>query len=523
MNIYFVPMFISGILCTLLSVITWLLRRRENISRTFAFFTLALAVDSFSYFLWFHYGSMENIKTWMRAIMSIGTLIPIGLILFFFAFTGYDKRLDTKVLWIKVKYFRIIVLSIFVVAMALSAFTQLMIKVPEAPKDIWDMEMGLYGNMLMTSFAFIFIYMLVMVFKSYRRDGDKPRRRFILMLAFGTLVWVLSGYTGIVFISPTGLVSSSFNYIGTALMAVIYFVAIVNYQAEKERELNINLKGKVQQLQKEIAERERVEQLAREQQEKLIQSDKMASVGILVSGVAHEINNPNNYMLLNSNNLADVWKDLKPFLDTYLKEHGDFVLSGIPYSEIGDDITAMINALNEGPERIKRIVQTLKDFARKDPGSIDQFVDINAVIEASATILANLIKKSTDRFTAPPGKGLPKIKGNFQQLEQVVINLLSNSCQALENRSKEISVAAEFDKTANKVMVAIRDQGKGIAPEDMKFIMDPFFTTKRDKGGTGLGLSISYKIIHDHKGELKFESEPGKGTTATIILPVPGA
>ena len=115
MNIYSVPMLISGILCTVLSVITWLFRRRENINRVFSFFTLALAVDAFSFFMWFQFGSIENINTWIRIIHTVGFLIPIGLILFFFAFTGYDKKMDTRVLGIKVRHFQIFAILIFFV------------------------------------------------------------------------------------------------------------------------------------------------------------------------------------------------------------------------------------------------------------------------------------------------------------------------------------------------------------------------------------------------------------------------
>jgi C4-dicarboxylate-specific signal transduction histidine kinase len=288
------------------------------------------------------------------------------------------------------------------------------------------------------------------------------------------------------------------------------------------KEHNRTLEKNLDQLNKEIVERERIEKLAREQQEKLIQADKMASVGILVSGVAHEINNPNNFMLLNSNNLRDVWNELKPVLDERAREKGDFMVAGIPYTDLKEEVGDLISGISEGSERISKIVKTLKDFARKDTGNIDQIVNVNEVIDASVTILTNPIKKSTDHFSTKLYKDLPKIKGNFQQIEQVVINLISNSCQALEDRKKEICVSTEFDDNSKSVIVTVRDEGKGISPDDMKYIMDPFFTTKRDTGGTGLGLSISYKIIHDLHGELKFESEPGKGTTATIILPALG-
>ncbi len=520
MNIYYVPMLISGILCILLAIITWLLRRGENINRVFSLFALALALDSFSYLVWFHFGSIENITTWIRVIFPIGILVPITLILFFFAFTGYDKRLDEKVLGIKVGHFRIFILLVFFVAMVLSIFTQWMIKIPETPKDIWDLAMGPYGMMIMFVFAIAFFYMLVMAYKSYRRSDNKPRRRFIILVALGTLMWVLIGYSGIIMISATSLLSQAYNYIGIVVMVIIYFVALINYQSDKVHALNLTLEGKVEQLKKEITERKHAEEVARQQQEKLIQADKMASVGILVSGVAHEINNPNNFMLLNSNNIAEVWQELQPFLEKYIEDNDEFMLSGMPYTEVRDEVALMIQGISDGSERIRKIVQTLKDFARKDAGNLDQIVDINKVIGDSETILSNLIKKSTDRFTRKCQDNLPKIKGNFQQLEQVLINLISNSCQALDSRDKEVTVSTEFNADSNSVVVTVRDDGTGIAPENMKHVMDPFFTTKRDTGGTGLGLSISYKIVNDHKGELTFESEPGKGTTATIVLPV---
>ena len=286
----------------------------------------------------------------------------------------------------------------------------------------------------------------------------------------------------------------------------------------KQEEYSRTLEKNLTQLNKEILERERAEELAREQQKKLFQSEKMASIGILVSGVAHEINNPNNFILLNSDNLSDVWSDLIPFLDKYAEDQGDFMIAGLMYSEIRDEVSMMINGVKEGSQRIKKIVQTLKDFARKDPGNLDQIIDIPDLIDDSVTILTSLIKKSTDRFSTTLSENLPKIKGNIQQIEQVIINLISNACHALENRNQEITISAAFEN--NSVLIIVQDEGKGISSENMKYIMDPFFTTKRDSDGTGLGLSISYNIIKEHGGELIIKSEVGQGTTATIQLPV---
>ena len=286
----------------------------------------------------------------------------------------------------------------------------------------------------------------------------------------------------------------------------------------KQEEYSHSLEKSVEQLNKEIVERESAEELARQQQEKLFQSEKMASVGTLVSGVAHEINNPNNFILLNSDNLADVWKDLTPFLDKYVEDHGDFMVAGLMYSEIRDEVSMIINGIKEGSERIKKIVLTLKDFARKDPGNLDQIVDIPLVIDDSVTILTSLIKNSTDLFSTTFSEDLPKIKGNIQQIEQVIINLISNACHALEDRTQGINVSTVVENRS--VLITVQDEGRGISAEDLKYIMDPFFTTKRDTGGTGLGLSISYNIVKEHGGELTIKSEVGKGTVATIKLPV---
>ena len=203
MNIYIVPMLISGILCTLLSVSTWLFRRRENINRIFSFFTLTLAIDSFGYFAWFQFGSVEHINTWMRITFTTGFLVPIGIIFFFIAFTGYDKRMDTRVLGIKVKHFQISILLFIFVCMVLAQFTQLIITIPDTPQDISDMRLGPIGILMSFLFAGIFFYLYIMALKSYRMTDDIPRKRFILLLAVGTMVWLLSGYAEALFFSPS--------------------------------------------------------------------------------------------------------------------------------------------------------------------------------------------------------------------------------------------------------------------------------------------------------------------------------
>jgi PAS domain S-box-containing protein len=267
----------------------------------------------------------------------------------------------------------------------------------------------------------------------------------------------------------------------------------------------------------DITERKRAMEQARQQQQQLIQADKMSSLGVLVSGVAHEINNPNNFIMLNGRIFSRVWADIQPLLRQYYEAHGEFLLAGMPYSEAQPRIGQLIAGLHEGAQRIKRIVQSLRDFARRDTGDLERPVDLNAVVESSIVLVRNLLDKSTSRFSLSLAPGLPALRGNFQQLEQVLINLITNACQALPDRERGIRVETAVEE--GYVRVEVRDQGVGIPEENLERILDPFFTTKQDTGGTGLGLSISYNIVKNHGGDLAIRSRPGEGTTAVVRLP----
>ncbi len=270
----------------------------------------------------------------------------------------------------------------------------------------------------------------------------------------------------------------------------------------------------------EITKRKRAEELAESQQQQLIQADKMASLGILVSGVAHEINNPNNFIMLNGEILAMAWQNVMPILQKYYEENGDFLLAGMPYTRAHEKIGQLISGISEGAARIGKIVEALGGLARRDAGDLDQPVDPNAVVESAMVIVNNLIKKSTHHPFVELEENLPKIRGNSQQLEQVIINLITNSCQALQSPQKSLFVSTSYNEKSDLITIRVRDEGEGIPPENLNHIIEPFFTTKRDTGGTGLGLSVSYNIVKNHGGHLHFTSRFGKGTTATVMLPV---
>ena len=274
-----------------------------------------------------------------------------------------------------------------------------------------------------------------------------------------------------------------------------------------------------ERLKAEIIERKRQEEEARRHQEKLFHAAKMVSLGTLVSGVAHEINNPTTFIMSNAPILQKVWKSIMPILDEFCDREGDFPVGNLTYVEVRDSIPALFAGILEGSQRIKKIVSELTDFARQKPQEFMEWVDINTVVTTALSLSSNLIKSKTNHFSVEYGKDLPPFRGSSQRIEQVVINLILNACEALRDRSEAVGVSTSYDPASGHVILEVRDQGMGIREEDLPHICDPFFSTKRDLGGTGLGLSISSKIVDDHGGTIAFSSCPGGGTTATVRLP----
>ncbi|MDD4456439.1 MAG: PAS domain S-box protein, partial [Syntrophotalea acetylenica] len=271
---------------------------------------------------------------------------------------------------------------------------------------------------------------------------------------------------------------------------------------------------------RDITEKLRIRKERSEMQAKLIQANKMTAIGTLASGIAHEINNPNNYLLANAQFLEEAWPDIRRSLQEHAEHRPDLTIGGLPVGEALRDIPQLLGSLIEGSRRIQNIVSSLKDFSRQDDEAMRRPFDINRVINAALVILANKIKQSTDHFSCDLKEGLPRIMGHYQKIEQVVINLLINALQALPDRQSGVFLSTSLQQAPRAVVIRIRDQGIGIPEEIRGRILDPFFTTRHKSGGTGLGLSICYAIINDHKGTIDFESTVGVGTTVTVTLPV---
>ena len=303
-------------------------------------------------------------------------------------------------------------------------------------------------------------------------------------------------------------------------MILVPLLVILAVTALWSKTLHKRVAERTRELAQEVAERNKTLEELRRHQDKLVQADKMASLGTLVSGVAHEINNPNALLLLDIPVLKRVHDDAEEILEAHFREHGDFDLGGVPYSEMRDEIPRILDEMQDGAQRIKRIVNDLKDFARRDDGGRRELMDLNAAVQRALRLVDPTIRSSTANFTVSYHPELPAVMGNAQRIEQVIVNLVQNACQALQGMDRAVTVTTGLDRERKMVVAQVKDEGTGIAEEHLPHLIDPFFTTKRETGGTGLGLSVSAGIVKEHGGTLLFDTAPGEGTTVTLSLPL---
>jgi two-component system, NtrC family, sensor kinase len=258
-------------------------------------------------------------------------------------------------------------------------------------------------------------------------------------------------------------------------------------------------------------------------QEQLVQTEKMASLGQLVSGIAHEIKNPLNFIYGNTGFLSDYTQKLQMLVEKLEslpsvseEDHAEILRQkeSMHYAFIKDDLKILIDNFAEGAQRINTIVSDLRTFSRMDADSISD-VDLHASLEMSLNLLRNQYK---NRIEIHKEYGdIPKIQGYVGKLNQVLMNLLSNAFHAVQNKG-DVWIRTRSNNGA--VEIEIEDNGVGIPRENLKRIFEPFFTTKPIGQGTGLGLSISYGIIEQHQGKIHVTSVPSKGSTFAVCLPI---
>lgn len=267
----------------------------------------------------------------------------------------------------------------------------------------------------------------------------------------------------------------------------------------------------------DVTDRESARKYAESQKEQMINAEKMVSLGILVAETAHEINNPVNFIKINSSIIKQVWECIRPILNEYFARNKDYVIAGIPSEHIEKTMKDLINGVDDGTERIRNIVESLKNYSRNKPLDMSGAFNINFAVQKSIVLLNSLIKKSTNRFYTEYASNLPDVRGDIRRIEQVIINIIQNACHSLSDKDKAINLKTFMEN--NKVVILLNDEGIGIPPQNINRVTDPFFTTRDKEGGLGLGLSISKNIIESHNGGITISSDAKNGTSVKIVLP----
>lgn len=251
----------------------------------------------------------------------------------------------------------------------------------------------------------------------------------------------------------------------------------------------------------------------------LLRENKLYLLETILPGVAHEINNNNQTILLSNQVLLEVWESLKRITDRYFKEHGDFSVGGIDYSTVRNELADYYTSVLGSAEKIRQITNEMRSFVRSDDSSSDSSLDLNSLLQSAVTLLANPIRRATDHLVLELAPNLPQIQGHCQNIEQVLLNLIFNACCSLTNRQQSIMISTHHNKKSHTVVCKISDQGRGI-PADVLARIRRFFSGKGSFPAEELpGLNSVFQILSDHGGIIDLHSQENRGTQVVLSFP----
>jgi signal transduction histidine kinase len=264
---------------------------------------------------------------------------------------------------------------------------------------------------------------------------------------------------------------------------------------------------------------QRYEKALHDSQQQLQQAQKMETLGTLVAGVAHEINNPINLIMYNIPLLQKIWTDFMPVLKERQQMEPNLRFGGFDYEFLDDNLVQLIADMDMAAHRVAKTVSDLKNFSRQSNVAEKASLQINSAVRNAMRLAQTTLRTSSVDVELHLGEDLPDIDGNLQSIEQIILNILINAVQSIDHDQGKIGVSTGFRNQDGRVFIRIADNGRGISDAIADKVFLPFITDKQSEGGTGLGLSVSYSLVKAHEGEIIFDTIPGSGTSFTVLLP----
>jgi signal transduction histidine kinase/ActR/RegA family two-component response regulator len=257
----------------------------------------------------------------------------------------------------------------------------------------------------------------------------------------------------------------------------------------------------------------------RESQQQLQQAQKMETLGTLVAGVAHEINNPINLIMYNLPLIQKIWSDFLPLLIEHKKDQPDQKFGGFTYDFLEDNLPQLVADMDMAANRVAKIVSDMKNFSKQSNVAEKTALQVNTAVKNALRLAKATLRTSGVKIDLELDENLPEMEGNLQSIEQIILNICINAVQAIDHDNGIIRIQTGFEIKNGRILIRISDNGSGISPEIVDKLFLPFVTDKQAQGGTGLGLSVTYGLVQAHGGDIEFDTQQGKGTTFTIALP----
>ena len=274
-------------------------------------------------------------------------------------------------------------------------------------------------------------------------------------------------------------------------------------------------------IEKSEARQRHAEKALHEIQPQLQQAQKMETLGTLVAGVAHEINNPINLIMYNLPLLEKIWLDFLPILMERKQREPERKFGGLAYDFLADNLDQLVADMEMAARRIAKTVSDLKNYSRQSNVAEKVSLQVNSAVKNALRLAQSTLRKSDVNIKLKLADDLPDIEGNLQSIEQIILNITINAIHALNHNRGEIQIATGLRIKDGMVYIRITDNGRGISPAIADKIFLPFVTDKQSEGGTGLGLSVTYSLVKAHDGEIDFETSRDRGTSFNIYLPTP--